>query len=1596
MKQSRKNRRGVILLISLSLLILFLLIGITYVLSSGQFKQAAKTAARVEQYDDIPKDTLNKVILEIIRGSNNPRSSIAAHSILEGGYGDYAAKGAVTTFAPDNPSKSQFYNLSANLTLNPVLASLPKYAGAKNPGFFNGCVLTITSKQGTGASARIISSNYTGGTANFTIMPLDSDLPLKDADVVGANVLINGRQFSGTGPGFDEKTGQLSKKDSANNPLALLPNVTATPNYLTTATLGGMNADYTAADHNSMYVSYTPATNGLPTIPSYHRPALINYWMNNGGNGFMNKFMLRPNVTDNPVFGKTVNPSFDPVRGPWDVDNDGDGVPDSVWIDIGLPTITTKDGRVCKQLVAVLVRDLDGRLNINAHGNLAHVSIPTPPPSSPGNLGNQQPTPFPRGLGIGPAEVNVLGVLSKPEEGVLFGKTGRYGPDASPGQASAKLYDTTNVAPFKFWDYPADFYNTATTVGNFPSANGTPPDLDGRGYMALDLRGQPLYFNMGAAFDKDIYPTNPYRVNFAANAGRIGDSKNATVDNLVTPGELETLLRAYDIDMLSMPNRLIDANGIKGTGSNILQSLLTKSGLGVGEDRRNLITSDSFHVPVPSPVPTTDMRNKKIYQVDNIAELLRAKLQNSGFTGNLDNEVVKLLPHELMEGLPFDISRPTGIQRDDPSGVMAKGSPYAPQLEARYLYTLMMMFADPPAAANAIQLQMRSRRIAQWAINAVAFKDPSPTMIPFVFHPDIFTGTYKGWTTTGNPSDAATPSASIQIVWSTKTPELLLHEAIVTHDRRVADTDEDKNLREPSDKNPKTTPSKTNNDGKAPHAADSDLDQVRVPQGSGFFKLYCPTSQANLTKATLTLKDMYKVETSSGKVVLNLEKVAGTDPVWRLAISSTTKLDLNSQVAQRLNTLGVNSDQISLDPDNMTVIPGSAQANVKIERYVTFATTKPASAGATADNSYYSRNAAGTAVVEPGGFAVVGPRVRTYFGANGPHIHGKTTSPATDRLITLTPTSVTVNGTASKGTLVRGIICGMDPATGFNTPYIGLNLSEPLRTAYYAAPTHVWKTWQDEYKTAGVAGYMDAYGDGTANTYLDNPEEGSKTKKGDLFANGALATGTYNQYRTVFLQRLADPNTAYNKVTNPYITVDWMPVDLTVFNGEDQMPTPFMGTGKWDADDPTAPDVSKVAFTTRQRGMNTNAVKGLYGGAKGAGLNGLSLNNEPSSLWPALSDDPNPTDASNTHTPPDATHNFSCKLKNSLTGLNSTYGAANATAGYEGSPSAKPFPWMTWNNRPYVNAYELMMVPASSPSRLTTEFSLPTMLTTYSGPYKTAGYGHLLDFFYTQQATATSAGAIYRVFDYLGVPSKFVGTETWLEPTTFKNDPVFKPPFNSVSNYREAGRININTVNSRGVWDAILNGMPAPDFAKFLKSRGGYDSGPNGTELFDSKIPTSFAGVFRSAVSADLPQPVATLQKTPAIEATLLRSDPDAGAVGRPLFAPVVKQGAESDLGLRHPYFTQQGIDRLENIFTTRSNVFAVWVTVGYFEVLPQVADVNHPDGYALGAEIGSETGDVKRHRAFFMIDRSIPVGFERGQDHNVHKALIVGPRYIE
>ena len=96
-----------------------------------------------------------------------------------------------------------------------------------------------------------------------------------------------------------------------------------------------------------------------------------------------------------------------------EVDNDGDGVKDSNFIDVGLPPIVSSSGKQIYPRAAVLVVDMDGRLNANVHGTDAGMEAVQQESNFNSFLtatsGGQSIAfgKIPRGSGVGPAEISL-------------------------------------------------------------------------------------------------------------------------------------------------------------------------------------------------------------------------------------------------------------------------------------------------------------------------------------------------------------------------------------------------------------------------------------------------------------------------------------------------------------------------------------------------------------------------------------------------------------------------------------------------------------------------------------------------------------------------------------------------------------------------------------------------------------------------------------------------------------------------------------------------------------------------------------------------------------------------------------------------------------------------------------------------------------------------------------------------------------------------------------------------------------------------------------------------------------------------------------
>ncbi len=84
----------------------------------------------------------------------------------------------------------------------------------------------------------------------------------------------------------------------------------------------------------------------------------------------------------------------------------------------------------------------------------------------------------------------------------------------------------------------------------------------------------------------------------------------------------------------------------------------------------------------------------------------------------------------------------------------------------------------------------------------------------------------------------------------------------------------------------------------------------------------------------------------------------------------------------------------------------------------------------------------------------------------------------------------------------------------------------------------------------------------------------------------------------------------------------------------------------------------------------------------------------------------------------------------------------------------------------------------------------------------------------------------------------------------------------------------------------------------------------------------------------------------------------------------------------QHPYWRSELMQKAMNLTTVRTHQYAVWITIGFFEIkkagdigmlgqgLPQLAfDI-------MGPEVGALNGNNVRYRGFFIVDRLQLTGF--------------------
>ena len=281
-----------------------------------------------------------------------------------------------------------------------------------------------------------------------------------------------------------------------------------------------------------------------------------------------------------------------------------------------------------------------------------------------------------------------------------------------------------------------------------------------------------------------------------------------------------------------------------------------------------------------------------------------------------------------------------------------------------------------------------------------------------------------------------------------------------------------------------------------------------------------------------------------------------------------------------------------------------------------------------------------------------------------------------------------------------------------------------------------------------------------------------------------------------------------------------------------------------------------------------------------------------------------------------------------------------------GSWQVKSPLWFFWPNRPFVASPELLFVHALDSQALLTKYSDPSP--EFAPDADTNNW--------TWGPTVLRNLKSPPIFDAVHVPTRFAGIHgTTSDPSgnlaTLAGIDQVTTPVNQFSAFREPGRVNLNTVTADDVWHAVVAGplvKPTDGSPDPVSTRSQADL--NGTPARNTSSLLALAGQ-QPAANAPQPMPKA-----------------DANATLKPAI----------DLNPSQAIYTA---NRLANTATTRSHLFGVWITLR--EAMAPAPAAGQP-------VVPADPDGVRYHRAFYVIDRSIPVAHEPGRDHNVWDAVLL------
>ena len=239
---------------------------------------------------------------------------------------------------------------------------------------------------------------------SLTNPPVPSGATVTPAIVSSGPFVLDGRRLRAfNGPGLGHVVQPATTAGRRSPTAAALPNflfngvggsVLNASNQFVIGNVGdpnntaGADEDYDGVDLENWFLALQSA-DGQVMIPSFHRPGILQFerdqstgavtaddWTNLSTSSVVPVSVSRSKILRRRAIdmgsGFPTDPRPDPSTGriTFDVDNDGDGVTDSVWLDLGYPVQRDPSGKLYKPMFAFMVLGLNGRLPLNTVGNL--------------------------------------------------------------------------------------------------------------------------------------------------------------------------------------------------------------------------------------------------------------------------------------------------------------------------------------------------------------------------------------------------------------------------------------------------------------------------------------------------------------------------------------------------------------------------------------------------------------------------------------------------------------------------------------------------------------------------------------------------------------------------------------------------------------------------------------------------------------------------------------------------------------------------------------------------------------------------------------------------------------------------------------------------------------------------------------------------------------------------------------------------------------------------------------------------------------------------------------------------------------------------